>query len=275
MIIVRGNHDNCFKGKGFGWKYFLAPTVPFEDCKNIGKADEIADVEEPYAVDLGSLRIVVLDNADSYYRCQSWNAFMSADNGKPLDALKHLIDNARGSVWFVSHYPIFDLRNSGACEGPKDASFFALHERISPLLTGSAKIDAVLSGDIHHFEILHARNGSRWQTLQFVVGNSGTKLDNLSEPDDIQKNGTCKSGPPQGTMYCANVALDRSRGYPAGKLEVDARLRKIFGFVVANWDSSVKHWQFQMRAMASDRQVTELSCQVPVGTSADCVKAKN
>ncbi len=264
IILARGNHDNCYHGKGFGWKYLLAPTVQFEGCSNEGTNK--ADVEWPYAIDLGKLRIIVLDSADSYYRCQSWDAVVEAQDGKFIKALKTLIaKNYDSPIWFISHYPIFDLRPSGDCGSPYDSSFFPLHKRIAPLLAGNPDIEAVISGDIHRYEVLRVSDEAGWRTLQFVAGHGGTQLEGLG--DD------CKSDGQSQTAYCENIELDRNRGYAPDKFEAAARLRKVFGFLAATWDGYGRHWQFQMQKVPPDEPSIEPSCQVPAGQQVDCVAA--
>ena len=281
IVLTRGNHDNCYHGKGFGWKYLLAPTVQFENCSNEGTSK--ADVEWPYAIDLGKLRIVVLDSADSYYRCESWDTVVQAQHGKFIKALKTLIgSNDDSPIWFVSHYPIFDLRPSGDCGSPYDSSFFPLHKRIAPLLAGDPDIEAVISGDIHHYEALRVRDAAGWQTLQFVAGHGGAKREGLSdilktfsadENNAKASDNRCKSDDRAQTAYCEKVELDNDRGYARDKFEVTARLRKVFGFLAATWDKDGGHWQFQMQTVPPDEPSIEPACQVPAGQRVGCVAA--
>ena len=228
----------------------LAPTLQLERCTN--KQNGLADVEDPYAIDLKYLRLVVIDSADSNYRCKSWGDAMQDEKHDLGASFKRLIASQDRLVWLVSHYPVFDLRPSKKCT--KDVSkeckycdsLFKLHELVAPALVGT-KVDAVLSGDIHHYEILHAHVGSHWQTMQFVAGNSGTALDGAT------KNSDCLGSAPSAPVYCKGK-LDDSRGYMAGHFDVEARLRNVFGFLVATWDQSSKTWQFQLHTLRQEDQ---------------------
>ena len=268
LIFVRGNHDNCFRDKGVGWKFFLAPPGAAPCQKNQPEAD----VEPTYAVELGKLRIVVPDTADSYYRYESWGAAFENSETAKLEKLMKLPED--GELWLLSHYPLFDYKfdRVEVCHKsePDNGSAGELHRLISSSLVGK-NISAILAGDHHNYEAWHIRHASpkEWRTMQFVAGNGGASLD-----DEM----FCDMGKIDNGKWCnKDQSVCTFEGWPiegrnyTSEFVTDARFKKSFGFVSATRKPSAKTWDFELVAANKDDQIGEVRCEVPVKTKADCV----
>jgi hypothetical protein len=200
-IMVRGNHENCYKEDGNGWFFLLAP----DDDAVVGcpaDPDRDGDNRPPYAIDLhgvGDLRLVVMDAANAKYRCASWATDFRARSESRLQAMVEDID---APIWLLTHYPVWDISESYLtedetansvirCASPHETAPTVLRYReLMYAVIGSERtaghVKAVISGDTHHFQFLrvHERasngpalaNESRFP-LQIVAGNGGTKID--------------------------------------------------------------------------------------------------
>lgn len=157
-LFVRGNHEICSRA-GEGWFRFLDPRAFPETCQ---------DYTEPYALDVGAQRMVVLDSgiaADEVSTDEETERFRRQ--------FAQVADLAGDSAWLVTHKPVWGIiENKRGNQIEVDTETFA--EAIADDLP--AAITLVLSGHIHLAEILDFRDGSGRPT-QIVVGNSGTELD--------------------------------------------------------------------------------------------------
>ena len=161
-IFVRGNHEDCTRAWD-GWFRFLHPgPMPTSNCETHSP---------PYHVDAGRFHFAVMDSTVG-----------SDDIPKPADVAMYQKDLDEISTWrlakawLVTHRPFWGIR-----VGPQGAirsGSATLDEawRRSPALG----IAGVLSGHIHALEWV---DFGPHRPVQFVIGNSGTKLlDRFSSP---------------------------------------------------------------------------------------------
>ena len=120
LVLLRGNHEEC-RRNGAGWFRYLDPHPP-EAC---------SDATEPYAIDLGDLRIVAFDSAVADDR--SADAARTPVLRRQFAAARALTAGAHES-WFVTHRPPYTNADERA----------ALGDALAPF-------DAVLAGHIHNF----------------------------------------------------------------------------------------------------------------------------
>jgi hypothetical protein len=157
-LFIRGNHEVCSRA-GEGWFHFLDPRAYTEACQ---------DYTEPYAVDLGTQRLVILDSA------------IAADETSTPDEttmfreeFSRLAGMTGDAAWLVTHKPVWGIiENHSGAQIEVDTETFA--DAIDDVLPEA--ITVVLAGHIHTGQILDFVNGSG-RPVQFVVGNSGTELD--------------------------------------------------------------------------------------------------
>ena len=124
LVLVRGNHEECGRN-GAGWFRYLDPH-PFGTC---------TDATDPYAVDLGVLRIVAYDSAtaDDRRTAPAHVAVLHAE----FDRVRELAAGAR-DAWFVTHRPPYINAEERA----------ALGDALAPF-------GAVLAGHIHNFSAMN------------------------------------------------------------------------------------------------------------------------
>ena len=140
VMLLRGNHEECDRN-GPGWFRYLDPHAPGACIEDT----------EPYAVDLGDLRLVGFDSA-------------IAEDAK-VDAAREPIYRrqfaqsrtfAKGTAWFVTHRPPY----------LNDDERTSMDDALAPF-------DAVLAGHIHFFA---AMNVATLPPL-LINGEGGTNLD--------------------------------------------------------------------------------------------------
>jgi phosphoglycolate phosphatase-like HAD superfamily hydrolase len=251
-IVARGNHDNCVKDKGAGWMYFFQPKLQrVSECADQPDTDPI-DLW-PQAFDVAQdLRLVVLDSANSYYRCDRW-----ADRFelyKPR--LEKLLQPARADamVWLVTHYPVWHVEERGEdyCAGGKSSLKPMRGLLESTLFTQTNRVSAILSGDIHHFEVVLPRGKLETGPLQFVAGNGGV----LISPE-LGKNpqDSCTSG----TIHFMKDFAPGGRELTKGtQHQVDGVAVCEHGMLLAERISNT--WRFSMRPARLDRPDARVSC---------------
>jgi hypothetical protein len=240
LVAVRGNHDNCFlPNKGWGWAYFLATEEPLSSCN----PEDPASVTPPYAIDLGKLRLLVVDSSQSRYKCDEWNSGSVGLDSFIASAAMAGSDTTR-SVWLLTHYPVFSVipPASETCTSSGDLAEKSYRERLQPLVLDNP-VSTVVSGDLHSFQFTMPATGGR---LQVIAGSSGTKLDTAAPVS-----------PPHGYVC-------QAEGPPV----VDARIRRSFGFVQASRNGS--NWTFAFRTPTTAIAATDPACTVP-DRSLSCV----
>ena len=157
-LFIRGNHEVCSRA-GDGWFRFLDPRAYPESCE---------DYTEPYALDLGDQRLVILDSAIAADEVST-----AEETAMFRQEFTEIGSIAGDSAWLVTHKPIWSIiENKQGNQIQVDTETFA--DAIDDVLPGA--ITLVVSGHIHLAEILDFKDGSGRPT-QLVVGNSGTELD--------------------------------------------------------------------------------------------------
>jgi hypothetical protein len=144
LLLTRGNHEEC-RRNGMGWFRYLDPHATTV-CTN---------ATQPYAIDLGTLRLVDFDSAVAEDR--------SVDPAyAPIYARQFaLVRNLAGDVpaqerWLVTHRPPYF----------NDDERTAMDDALTPFAL-------VLSGHIHFFAAVNAES----LPPLVVNGEGGTKLD--------------------------------------------------------------------------------------------------
>ncbi len=165
IVLTRGNHEDCSR-EGTGWLRLLGPLAydPGPCLRHVPM----------FAVDLGKLRLAVMDDASA-----PDIAVNHADLGSYAAEIAEL-GTMTPPVWFVHHRPIW-----GAITGPlgipvggNRTLVEAVHEakaaagNNAPLI--SPNVTLQLSGHIHAFEAL---NYDRSVPPQIIAGNGGDLLD--------------------------------------------------------------------------------------------------
>jgi hypothetical protein len=256
-IMARGNHDNCFGDHGDGWVFLLDPTPYGPTPCTKSQNDAEPRIEQSYALDLGDLRVIVLDTADAKYRCKRYREEFEA---KHLKHFQKMLDGAgRGSgraLWLVSHYPVFDARTppdapcdpdnnpkeAAKSDQPKKFATVALRDIVAEKAI-AARVQTVLSGDQHNFQVIPIEGPAGTSLLQLVIGDSGTKLETLNGTEPQRD-----SRLPPGQWCKATI--------PGAAGEVLVRGRDVYGFVAAVLKES--NWRFDLRAARSVDQQGEI-----------------
>lgn len=145
VLLLRGNHEECARN-GPGWFRYLDSRAP----------TACADATDPYAVDLGDLRIVAFDSAVAEDR--KTDPAREPVYRRQFAAVRALAKRnpAPRRMWFVTHRPPY----------VNDDERSAMGDALAPF-------DAVLSGHIHFFA---AMNVASLPPL-LINGEGGTKLE--------------------------------------------------------------------------------------------------
>jgi hypothetical protein len=159
-VMTRGDHELCARA-GSGFFRFLDPRPLTEPCR---------DMTEPYAVQAGELRLVVMDVSDAA------DADPTPDSVAAYAAQFATVRTlTSGRSWLVMHKPLWALRP--AAPGPADGQELT---SLNPTLQAASNntlppgIELVLSGHIHLFEALDFADE---RPPQLVLGTGGTLLD--------------------------------------------------------------------------------------------------
>ena len=160
-VMVRGNHELCDRG-GLGWTRLIAPHADATTC---------ASTSDPYAVNVDSLHLLVLDSAAA--------PDPTADPalvGVYRQQLHTLLDKAPAHSWLLSHRPVWaEAEGAGV---PANAMLNAtLQSAIGGLVPPN--LDMVLSGHIHDF--MSYEFGPQ-RPAQLVIGEGGDANDEIVQP---------------------------------------------------------------------------------------------
>ncbi|HEY3031579.1 MAG TPA: metallophosphoesterase [Bradyrhizobium sp.] len=281
-VMLRGNHENCYKENGFGWAFLLSPTfghVP--PCEDSARYDR-ASIEPAAAIDLKGLRLVTIDSADSRYRCQSWiDTFEQQDRAKLRELLKRpQFPREPQALWLLTHYPVFDVFETEPCPNKKnnDGSTAGFH-RLMAGEFAERSADAIISGDSHSLQVHNVTSpivgGGSANVLQFITGHGGTQLDSreTAEKDLKQQNVTPPCSATGAYVRCPDFHLGKPQGYADGSnFKADARLRFEFGFMTAERVDE-RSWEFRSRTLPDGKD--EFSCRVPATDDKACVDASH
>lgn len=156
-VFVRGNHESCSRG-GPGWFRLLDASPQPKSCPASS---------DPFAVDLGGLKLYVLDSADAPDR--SAPSASVAAFASQLDALQPALARERG--WIVTHRPIWGLVPVARI-GPIGPLSLAINLTEQAAVSGRdlGAVDLVVSGHIHDFASLDL---SPVRPSQLIVGTGG------------------------------------------------------------------------------------------------------
>lgn len=162
-VFVRGNHEDCRRG-GSGW-FRLLDADP--------KARACPAVSDPFVVELGGLRLAVLDSAD-------------ADDIKdqPERAAAFAADLARipaaaEPTWLVTHRPIWGLSQKGL---PIRGDWGNRNMKAAAKAQGLAGVSLMLAGHVHNFTSL---DFGAARPPELIVGAGGTALETGAPPEPI------------------------------------------------------------------------------------------
>jgi hypothetical protein len=190
-IFARGNHELCSRA-GPGYFYFLDPTsdasnggtgqqscppqggnTPFED----GALPHII-LKDPYTVDLGTLRVAVIDSANACdnfapermtqpYTDQLVQALAPASDGTP--------------TWMLSHRPFVGAvtqDSGGNWTTLNPVLQIALRDALDQSFDGSlpASLQMWVAGHMHTIQILTPIDAEAERRPQIVMGGSGVAL---------------------------------------------------------------------------------------------------
>ena len=235
-VFARGNHELCSRA-GPGWFYFLDPSsnLPAGGGRQLrcpvpdraGKPIDNVVLRDPYAVDLGTLTIVVLDSANA---CDAF-APVKAFSSKYQDQFKRVrkLTPDRGTTWLMSHRPIWGVtkyrkKESTGCtsENQYGCINLTLQESLKHSIgTLPAGIKLVVSGHMHRFQSLTFTGGRR--PPQLIFGNGGVEL---------------AESPPTGS-FTATVAGDSASGRATGKTVTTVNGSMVaFGYLDFTYDGA-------------------------------------
>src|ERR671922_40878 len=152
-LFVRGDHELCSRA-GPGWFRFLDPRRMPASCQ---------DLTEPYSVDLGRVRMLVLDTALASDR-PPLNPDPYVSQFAALRAM------AGSNAWLLAHKPMWGLLPDST-----GASVTVLNPTLQAASGNSLPpgVRLVLTGHIHLAEVLGFAGG---RPPQIVAGISGTLL---------------------------------------------------------------------------------------------------
>jgi hypothetical protein len=163
-LMARGNHEDCSRA-GIGWTTLLGHDPMSPTCD---------PHESPLLVDLGGVRLAVLDDNDAAADQQK------VDPGA-VEALKRDIGAAMAfkADWLVTHHPFRGI--SKPDKSGNDKSMEGANATLLSALEGTdeAPLTLMLAGHIHNFQI---ENYAGSTTPQLVVGEGGDDLDTEVPP---------------------------------------------------------------------------------------------
>jgi hypothetical protein len=168
-VFSRGNHELCSRA-GFGWFYLLDPGSALlgggaaqRSCPDQTGTEPLL-FTPPYALDLGTLGLAVVDSANA---CDHGVNFPETYT-RQLARLGRVTPDRPS--WLVTHRPLWGLR-----ENPAQVINQTLQQalREQPDEKPPAKFELVLSGHMHRFE---AVSFAADRPPQLIIGNSGGSL---------------------------------------------------------------------------------------------------
>ncbi len=224
-VVARGNHELCSRA-GPGWFYFLDPSSNLaggggqQSCPEPNPTKSpIANVvlSTPYAVDLGTVRLIVLDSANA---CDAFTEpTFTAAYSKQLAAIGQL---AGGNTWLMSHRPLwgvtgYETDKSTGCTSA-DALGCVSQTLQAALKNGlggvfPAAVKLLLAGHMHRFQSLTFSDG---RPPLVVVGTSGVSLDTY---------------PPVGSFSTSVEGSSAAVLTTAAQLSTPAGVKSAFGYL--------------------------------------------
>ncbi|HEX3699261.1 MAG TPA: metallophosphoesterase [Phenylobacterium sp.] len=162
-VFVRGNHEDCRRG-GAGWFRLLDAEPQAKTCPA---------ASAPYTVDVGGLRLAILDSAmpdDAKAQPDQVEAF-----AKDLAA----IPKSDTPTWIVTHRPFWALSHHLLAIG---GDWGNVNMRAAAQQSGLAGASLILSGHVHNFTSLDF--GAR-RPPQLIVGTGGDYKDPRDLPPPL------------------------------------------------------------------------------------------
>jgi hypothetical protein len=197
FVFVRGNHELCSRG-GPGWFYFLDASAAVGvggtgqlDCPFQG-GDQPPDdpvfnylrFVPPYTVDLGTLRIAVIDSANA---C---DGFAPASTTQIYATqLRQVLDDVRPGVttWIATHRPFWAATEPATSSPATPPDYQSIDQTLQTALAqavaeGSGtlppEVRLMLSGHVHAFQSLSFfDDAAAPRPPHLVIGDSGVTLD--------------------------------------------------------------------------------------------------
>ena len=211
IVLVRGNHEDCVRA-GPGWLRLQGP-LPFDS------AVPCAAHLPLYDVDLGSLRLAVMDDATAE------ETELNRDDSPVYAAELTGLAVIKAPVWFVHHRPIWAAVTGplgvpiGGNLGLIDAVRIASLHGDPPI---ASNVELMLSGHIHSFEAL---NYAKDVPPQIVAGNGGDDL--LVTPKNLR-----------GTQFLGHSGVTVADGLSVGGFGFLLMTRAEGGWTIDLYDSA-------------------------------------
>jgi hypothetical protein len=211
IVLARGNHEECERA-GPGWLRLQGPSS-FDSAAPCAKHLSL------YTVDLGALRLAVMDDATAE------ETELDRDASPVYAAELTGMAAIPAPVWFVHHRPIW-----AAVTGPLgipiggnftliDATRIAA-QRNGPLI--APNVELMLSGHIHTFEAINFTKGV---PPQIVAGNGGDDL--LITPKNLR-----------GTQFLGHSGVTVADGLSVGGFGFLLMTRAANGWTIDLYDSA-------------------------------------
>lgn len=162
-VFVRGNHEDCSRG-GKGWFRLLDADPAARTCPAHS---------DPFVVNLGGLRLAVLDSADP------------DDNKDQPDQVAVFardlaqIPAGREPTWLVTHRPFWALSHSGLSIG---GDWGNVNLRAAAKQQGLAGVELIVVGHVHNFTSLDFGPG---RPPEMIVGTGGDVMDPRDRPKPL------------------------------------------------------------------------------------------
>jgi hypothetical protein len=211
IVLVRGNHEDCARA-GPGWLRLQGPSTldPTAPC---------AKRLSLYTVDLGALRLAVMDDATAQ------ETELDRDASPAYAAELTGLAAIPGPVWFVHHRPIW-AAVTGPLGIPIGGNFTLIDatriasQRGGPLI--APNVELMLSGHIHAFEAINFTKGV---PPQIVAGNGGDDL--LVTPKNLR-----------GTQFLGHSGVTVADGLSVGGFGFLLMTRAADGWTIDLYDSA-------------------------------------
>lgn len=164
LLIVRGNHEDCQRAY-LGYKFFL---------KNDDWQNPCETIEKSQVIKLSNLTLINFDSS-----AISDNPGLSDVEEKKWihefdDIASKLNPLSKNPVWLITHKPIYGVAPFMKTFVPVNLNLRKVFEK--SLL--AKKVNLIMSGHIHASAVI---KGKDFPT-QIILGNSGTKIDNMKYP---------------------------------------------------------------------------------------------
>ncbi|MEM7122768.1 MAG: metallophosphoesterase [Pseudomonadota bacterium] len=223
-VIARGNHELCSRA-GRGWFYLLDPrSVLLDPYRALPVCDALTVQTGAYALDLGPIRVVIMDSAnacdETAFQDEASFAYQARVYAQQFDQVAALARGSEKPVWLITHHPIWTAVHY---EGESEVVQLnaALQRALKQSLMSSLppSITLVLSGHVHEFQAVTFDDD---RPPQLIIGNSGGTLDInlLNSPYETDVDGE----PASVLSLSANISPDHF-GYLDMTLKADGTMK--------------------------------------------------